>query len=129
MTDATALGVVALTVMVPLPTGAHAVSLQDTSSATVAVPAVRTTCTRSAGNPRALIQSGVGPVAVMAAGVNVDPAHVWLAAVAVPSVAASTSGRRNFALPRRRLESVFASAACRLVRVDAFDPSFSTCVA
>src|SRR5215470_4220285 len=35
----------------------------------------------------------------------------------------------NFALPLRIFDSVFASAACRLVRVDAFEPSFRTCVA
>src|SRR5215475_11623840 len=121
----TADGVVALTVTVPLPTVAQATSSQETSSATVAVPAVRTACTSNAGIARGLIESGVGPGAVRGVGVNVVPSHVLLAARA-SSVPRSTSGIRNLALPDRSLESVWARAACRLVRVDALEPSFST---
>src|SRR5262245_3959899 len=97
----TAVGVVALTVTVPFPIGAHMASSHDTSSTTVAVPAVRTTWTRNAGTARAKKASGVGPVAVNGLGVKVDASHVLFAAVAVPRVPASTSGTRNLALPLR----------------------------
>src|SRR5215475_8975250 len=121
----TADGVVALTVTVPLPTVAQATSSQETSSATVAVPAVRTACMSNAGTARGLIESGVGPGAVSGVGVNVVPSHVLFAARA-SRAPRSTNGRRNLALPERSLESVCARAACRLVRVEAFDPSFNT---
>src|SRR5262245_10891457 len=102
----TALGVVALTVTVPLPTGAHMASSHETSSTTVAVPAVRTTCTRKPGTARAKMASGVGPGAVNGLGVKVDPSQVRLAPLAVPSVAASTSAAANLTLPARSLPSV-----------------------
>src|SRR5262249_40878567 len=120
----TALGVVASTITVPLPTGAHATSSHETWSVAVAAPVVRMTCTRRAGTARARMVSGVGPGPVNGVGVNVVPSHVLLAAAAGPSVAASTSGPGNLVFPARRLLNVRARGALPLGRGDGFGPFF-----
>src|SRR5215468_9734401 len=109
-------------------TCAQFVPSHDISTTTVAVPALVDACIASAGAARATITSVVGPVAVAGVGASVPVAHVLVAAAAELATM-STSGKRNFALPLRIFDSVFASAACRLVRVDALLPSFNTCEA
>src|SRR5215510_13691077 len=110
--------------MLELVTCAQLVPSHDISMTTVAVP-VPDACMTSAGAARATTISVVGPVAVIGAGARVPLGHVLVAAWAdTPST--STSGIRNLALPERSLDSVCASAACRFVRVEAFEPSFKT---
>src|SRR5215469_2420733 len=110
--------------MLELVTWAQLVPSQDISMTTVAVPALDVACMTSAGAARATSTSTVGPVAV-----RVPPScpegHVLVAANA-PEATRTRSGTRNLALPLRSFESVCASAACRLVRVDACEPSLST---
>src|SRR5215475_7638820 len=107
--------------MLELVTCAQLVPSHDISITTVAVP-VPEACMTSAGAARATTISVVGPVAVIGAGASVPLGHVLVAACS-GAAARRTNGTRNLALPER---SVCASAACRLVRVEAFEPSFKT---
>src|SRR5262245_54690703 len=113
--------------MLELVTCAQFVPSQDISITTVAVP-VPAACMTNAGAPLALMTSVVGPVAVAGDGAREPPtAHGLVAACA--DVANRKKASTNFALPLRSFERVFASAACRFVRVDALLPSLSTWVA
>src|SRR5215475_142893 len=122
-TDTTWLGG---TLILELVTCAQFVPSHDISMTTVAVP-VPDACITNAGAPLALMTSVVGPVAVAGDGASEPPtAHGLVAAPAVETRAAKMSGQRNFALPLRNFERVWAKAAWRFVRVDACEPSFST---
>src|SRR5215475_8567576 len=115
--------------MLELVTCAQFVPSQDISMTTVAVPAVELACMTSAGVPAlALMTSVVGPVVVAGDGAREAPTpHVLVAACAEPAI--RTAASTNLALSLRSFERVFASAACRFVRVDALLPSLSTWVA
>src|SRR5215475_399557 len=123
-TDTTWLGG---TLILELVTCAQFVPSHDISMTTVAVP-VPDACITNAGAPLALMTSVVGPVAVAGDGASEPPtAHGLVAACA--DAAKRKEARTNFALPLRSFERVFASAACRFVRVEALLPSLSTWVA
>src|SRR5262249_8638432 len=100
----------------------------EISICTVAVPAVRMVWKATAGAARAISTLPLGPVAVSAVGVSVPEAQDIVAASS-GAAARRTSGTRNFALPARSFFKVCASAACRLVRVDADELGFKTWLA